>query len=142
MRTRQVLLVLLMVMTPLTVEAAHGAVQSPTPNDPALSTPGPSERVPSFAEVRADPNAHQGRSITLGGEVLSVRQYRETTQIEVLQLPLSRTQEPLLDRAASQGRFLAFHTNGLDPKTLRPRDRKSTRLNSSHSRASRMPSSA
>ncbi len=121
MRTRQVLLVLLILLTSPTVNADHTAGLLPRPDIPPPSTPVPTERAVSFAEVRADPNAHQGRRITVGGEVLDARRFEDTTQIEVLQLPLSRTQEPQRDRTASQGSFLAFQTNGLDPAALPPR---------------------
>src|SRR6266496_1262562 len=78
----------------------------------------------SFSEIQADPNAYHGRQFTLGGEVVSARRHEETTQIEILALPLSDKQEPLpTPSAASQGRFLAFQKNGLDPRSLPPHSR-------------------
>lgn len=123
MRTRLVLLVLLMPLLPLAANAAHETTPPPSADNPVPSPPDGPPRGLSFAEVRADPNAYQGRSVTLGGEVLTVRRSGETIQVEVLQLPLGSVQEPLRDRAATEGRFLAFHTNGLDLKVLHPGSR-------------------
>jgi outer membrane lipoprotein len=87
-----------------------------------LTNPSP-ESSPTFSEIRADPNAYQGREVTLGGEVITVRRYEDTTQIEVLELPLSDRQEPRRTQGNSEGRFLAFQPKGLDPKALPLRSR-------------------
>jgi outer membrane lipoprotein len=76
------------------------------------------DRGVSFAELKQSPEAYRGRMVLLGGEVLNARRLKDATRIEVLELPLSGGQDPVPDRTASQGRFLAFHKEFLDPATL------------------------
>ena len=59
----------------------------------------------------------------LGGEVLTAKRLKEGTRLEILQLPLDGSEEPVLDRTASQGRFFAFESSFLDPATLPPNTR-------------------
>jgi outer membrane lipoprotein len=73
----------------------------------------------SFIQVKADPDSYKGQPITLSGEVLSARRLKDGTRIEVLQLPLT-SQQPILDRTQSQGRFLAMQRDFLDPATIPP----------------------
>lgn len=74
----------------------------------------------TFLQMLAEPTAHQGVVVLLGGEVLSATRLAEGTRLEILQLPLDGSDEPVLDRTASQGRFLAFESAFLDPATLPP----------------------
>lgn len=53
----------------------------------------------------------------VGGEVLNAKRLSEGTVLEVLQLPLSNGQ-PVGERSASRGRFLAIQKSFLDPATL------------------------
>ena len=76
------------------------------------------DRTLSFAQVKDMPVSYQGRLIAVGGEVLTVKRVADGTRIEALQLPLDNSDEPLSDRTASQGRFLAFQEGFLDPATL------------------------
>ena len=75
---------------------------------------------PSFAELQVHPEAYQGQEIVLGGKVMTARQYHDTTQIEVMQLPLGPGQQPEPNQALTQGRFLAFQKSGLPPRRIGP----------------------
>ncbi len=72
----------------------------------------------SFTELRQSPDSHRGRVVVLGGEVLSAKRLKDATRIEVLELPLSSGQDPVFERSASEGRFLAFQREFLDPATV------------------------
>lgn len=74
----------------------------------------------TFQQLRDSPQAHQGRLVVLGGEVLAARRLQDGTRLEVLQLPLDRSLRPEPDRMASLGRFFAVHKEFLDPATLPP----------------------
>lgn len=76
------------------------------------------DRTLTFAEIKQAPEHYQGRLVMLGGEVLSATRVKEGTRIEVLQLPLDDRQAPVYDRTESEGRFLAFQRQFLDPATL------------------------
>jgi outer membrane lipoprotein len=68
---------------------------------------GQVDRNISFLQVKASPESYKGRLIVLGGEVLSVKRRSDGTRIEVLQIPLDSSLEPVKDRTISLGRFLA-----------------------------------
>lgn len=72
----------------------------------------------SFAQVKDAPTAHVGKVMVLGGEVLDATRLKDRTRLTVLQLPTGRNHEPAMDRTKSQGRFLAFQTDFLDPATV------------------------
>ena len=74
----------------------------------------------TFAQLKDDPSAYEGRLVVLGGTVLSAALLKDGTRIEVLQLPLKESHEPELELTTSQGRFLAFQKAFLDPATLPP----------------------
>jgi len=74
----------------------------------------------SFSNVKADPAAYKGRTILLGGEVLNAKRMADRTRLEILHLPLNEFNEPVTNRTASQGRYLAFHKEFLDPATVPP----------------------
>ena len=76
------------------------------------------DRTVSFLDVLASPESYHGRVLVLGGEVLKAKRLRDSTQIELLQLPLEDGEEPSLDRQQSQGRFLAFQQEFLDQATV------------------------
>ena len=71
-----------------------------------------------FRDVLASPESYKGRVLVLGGEVLKAKRLQDSTQIELLQLPLEDGEEPSLDRLQSQGRFLALQQEFLDPATV------------------------
>jgi outer membrane lipoprotein len=77
----------------------------------------------TFRQMLEEPTVHQGAVVLLGGEVLSAKRLTEGTRLEILQLPLDDSEGPVIDRTASQGRFLAFESAFLDPATLPPNTR-------------------
>ena len=56
------------------------------------------DRTVSFQDVLASPESYKGRVLVLGGEVLKAKRLQDSTQIELLQLPLGDGEEPSLDR--------------------------------------------
>jgi outer membrane lipoprotein len=79
---------------------------------------GQVDRNVSFLQLKESPPAYKGRLVVLGGEVLSAKRGAESTRIEVLQIPLNSSYEPVQDRTTSQGRFLAVQQQFLDPATV------------------------
>jgi outer membrane lipoprotein len=77
----------------------------------------------TFRQILEEPTVHQGTVVLLAGEVLSAKRLSQGTRLEILQLPLNSSEEPVHDRTASQGRFLAFESAFLDPATLPPNTR-------------------
>jgi outer membrane lipoprotein len=74
----------------------------------------------TFTEVLTSPGSYRGSLMLLGGEVLKAKRLKEGTQVELLQLPLNKDQEPTTDLTRSQGRMLVLHQTSLDPATLTP----------------------
>jgi len=74
----------------------------------------------TFLQVKAAPDSVKGHSVVFGGEVLTARRLKEGTRIEILQLPLDRSNRPGYDLTRSQGRFIALQREFLDPATLPP----------------------
>jgi outer membrane lipoprotein len=73
-----------------------------------------------FLQLKAAPDSYRGQSVVFGGEVLTARRLKDGTRIEILQLPLDRSEHLGTDRTQSQGRFIAMHREFLDPATLPP----------------------
>jgi outer membrane lipoprotein len=69
----------------------------------------------SFPQLLSDADMYRGRTVLLGGEILSAKRLQEGTQFEILQLPTDGDNPPALRRNESQGRFLALDHSGLDP---------------------------
>ena len=73
----------------------------------------------SFAELKANPAAYQGKTIMVSGIVLKSKRVKDRTEIEVLQIPTRSGAMPTKDRARSQGRFLAVKSGEfLDPAVV------------------------
>jgi outer membrane lipoprotein len=72
----------------------------------------------TFSQLKESPDSYRGRLLLLGGEVLTAKRLKDGTRIEVLQLPLEDSQEPVLDRTGSEGRFVAMQKEFLDPATI------------------------
>ena len=72
----------------------------------------------SFTQVKEAPTTHLGKVIVLGGEILDATRLKTHTRLTVLQLPTGRNHQPAMDRTKSQGRFLAFQSEFLDPATV------------------------
>lgn len=72
-----------------------------------------------FNQIKANPQAHQGKSLVLGGLIIQTRLSREGTTLEILRYTLDRWGEPLrVDEAG--GRFLAGTDRFLDPELYKP----------------------
>lgn len=69
----------------------------------------------TFVALREHPDAYRGRLIALGGKVLNANRLKDRTEIEVLQLPLNNVHLPRASLPETQGRFLAFQKEFLDP---------------------------
>ncbi len=74
----------------------------------------------TFPMILQEPDQHQGEMVLLGGEVLSARRLAHGTRLEILQLPLDSSEEPVADKTSSQGRFFVVESSFLDPATLPP----------------------
>lgn len=74
----------------------------------------------TFLQVKATPDSFKGQSVVFGGKVLTARRQKDSTKIEILQLPLDRSLRPGYDLTQSQGRFIALQREFLDPATLPP----------------------
>jgi outer membrane lipoprotein len=74
----------------------------------------------SFRDIQASPQALQGRTVLLGGEVLAARRLQEGVELEVLQLPVTDDDPPTERRTESQGRFLAIDRAAADPASFPP----------------------
>ena len=74
----------------------------------------------TFQQVKTAPYSVKGQAAVFGGNVLTSRLLKDGTRIEILQLPLDRSTRPGYDLTQSQGRFIAFQREFLDPATLPP----------------------
>jgi outer membrane lipoprotein len=74
----------------------------------------------SYGDIKADPERFKGRIVVVGGHVLSVKRLKDRTEIEVLQLPLDRSDHPVPNLMNSKGRFFAFSQSELNPATVPP----------------------
>jgi outer membrane lipoprotein len=93
---------------------ASGCASLPGQADQAVS----SAPQIAYAQVKAAPESFKGQPVTFGGKVLGARRLKEGTRIEVLQLPLTSSSQPITDLGKSQGRFVALQKQFLDPATI------------------------
>jgi outer membrane lipoprotein len=77
------------------------------------------DRAIGFEQLLKDPDAYQGRTVLLGGEIIETRNYPENTLIFLLQRPLGPRDEPDVD-GESKGRFIVAVPGFLDPAIYRP----------------------
>lgn len=83
--------------------------------NPAVTAIGPTP-----AQVVAAPaDAYRGRTVSWGGEIVTVRNLRDRTLIEVLAYPLDAAQRPLLDSSPG-GRFIVARQGFLEPREYAP----------------------
>ena len=68
----------------------------------------------TFEDLSKDPVAAEGRTILLGGEVVSIQEAESGMMLEVLELPLSASHAPVMDRTQSRGRFLLLDPDRKD----------------------------
>jgi outer membrane lipoprotein len=69
---------------------------------------------PAFTEISARPDAFKGRTVILGGTIVQTTNQPKTTEIEILQKPLSRYSDRPQETDRSFGRFLARCQGFLD----------------------------
>ncbi|NGZ94592.1 MAG: hypothetical protein CV089_00410 [Nitrospira sp. WS110] len=76
----------------------------------------------TYELVRTAPDAHQGKLVVWGGEVLAGKRTAEGTRLEILHLPLSDDLYPTEQRALSKGWFVAYDKEGTitDPAVVEP----------------------
>ena len=67
-----------------------------------------------FSKLRQNPDAFMGRTVIVGGDVLSTRNTVQQTFVEVLQKPLDTLEVPLLTDQ-TEGRFMARCDAYLEP---------------------------
>ncbi|MBI3811349.1 MAG: Slp family lipoprotein [Nitrospirae bacterium] len=79
------------------------------------------DRTATFTDLKRNPEAHKGKTLALGGVVLRAKNLKDGTEIEVLQLPLDRSDQPDYPLEASQGRFLVLDPDHHDPAVLKDR---------------------
>ncbi len=72
----------------------------------------------SFEQVLESPEQHSGKVVLLGGQVLSAKRLKTSTELIILQLPLWESEEPSDELTQSQGRFIALQEEFLDPATI------------------------
>ncbi|HEX9284111.1 MAG TPA: Slp family lipoprotein [Nitrospirales bacterium] len=71
-----------------------------------------------FESLKKEPAKFKGRVVVLGGKVLAAKRLKDSTQVEVLHLPLDGADSPVLTLSESKGRFLAYQEAFLDPATI------------------------
>jgi len=78
------------------------------------------DRAIGLSQVVKNPEAYKGKIVLWGGEIIRTANKKEGTLIEVLQLPLDRSDRPK-DVDTSEGRFLVLHPDYLDVAIYRPK---------------------
>jgi len=68
----------------------------------------------SFSDVIKNPDTHTGKTVVLGGEIISVENLETTTVVEVLHEAINRRLKPV-GADTSEGRFLAVFKGFKDP---------------------------
>ncbi|MGD9852862.1 MAG: Slp family lipoprotein [Nitrospirales bacterium] len=71
-----------------------------------------------FTQVAQDPQTFIGKTLKVGGEVLSAKRLSDRTEIMMLQIPLNEDSVPVSERTRSLGRFVATQEAFLDPATV------------------------
>jgi outer membrane lipoprotein len=74
----------------------------------------------TFSQIKAFPEEHKGQLVVLGGKILSAKRLQHSTELIILQLPLIQEQEPTTELTHSQGRYIAYQQEFLDPATVPP----------------------
>jgi len=83
-------------------------------------------RAVSFEQLVQDPEHYRGTMVVLGGVILSAANRPRGTELEILQKPLNRRDEPR-DVDESYGRFIALYKGYLET-TVYSKDRRVTVL--------------
>jgi outer membrane lipoprotein len=74
----------------------------------------------SFEQLLKNPEAYQGRTVLLGGDIIDTENHPKKTLIVVLQRPLGRGRKPA-SGDVSMGRFIVTVQGFLDPAIYRPK---------------------
>ena len=74
----------------------------------------------TFPQIHAFPENHKEQIVLLGGQVLSAKRLPDSTELVILQLPLLPDDAPTMELTHSQGRFIAYQVEFLDPATVPP----------------------
>lgn len=69
---------------------------------------------PNVEAVRTQPEQHQNRTVRWGGTLIGVENREDSTWVEIIDRPLTRSGQPLTSRQ-SLGRFIAVVPDFLDP---------------------------
>lgn len=69
----------------------------------------------TFEQMRKNPEAHKGKTMVIGGEVLRVNNQADGSYLEILQAPLDGSDRPR-ETELSQGRFIAYSKEYIDPE--------------------------
>lgn len=72
------------------------------------------DRTISFKSLQDQPEKYKGATIPLGGVILEARNFKEGARLEILQLPLDRTDRPTTRWVDSEGRFMVYHSGFLE----------------------------
>ena len=72
----------------------------------------------TFSQIKAFPDEHNGKLVILGGQILSAKRLTDATELTILHLPLLQQREPTTILTQSQGRFIAYQQEFLDPATV------------------------
>ena len=73
-----------------------------------------------FEHLKQDPEAYKGRHVLLGGDIIETKNYPGKTHIYVRQRSLDYRKRPVTG-GASQGRFIVYHPEFLDPAVYQPK---------------------
>lgn len=69
----------------------------------------------ALKQVKADPASYMGQSVRWGGKILSVNNYPNYSEIQLVEFPLNYRSRPVVS-TQSQGRFLIRSGAFLDPE--------------------------
>jgi outer membrane lipoprotein len=72
-----------------------------------------------FADLQANPENYEDEFVLLGGRIVRTENYRDHSEITVVQHPLDQSNRPLPDRD-SGGRFLVRSDTFIDPEVYSP----------------------
>ena len=68
----------------------------------------------AFEMVKVNPDTHKGKRLLVGGEIIEVRNFKEMTEIDILEKPLTTDRSPA-HGDLSRGRFVLIQSSFLDP---------------------------
>lgn len=78
-----------------------------------------SDRTIHFQSIVKDPGAFTGKTVIVGGRIISVTTRERETKLELIEQPLNDQYKPIL-KDISQGRYLVIYAGFLDPAIYSP----------------------